>query len=283
MENLLQIKKTEINLGLEKEYKFVQISDMHLACIDDQSSDSDKKEYTRCTERWKAQKYEFANDCGELCDERYDIEPKLIFDLLVGYATDIDADALILSGDIYDRLNDSNIRWLDSFLKSCPVPVVYCPGNHDWINEAGEHNTYQYHRLMPVIKSPEYDAWDFGELEIVAIDNGTKNITRNQIEFLKGKLNSDKKILLVVHAPLYIGESGEEIKSKMSPYFLCGVESDPDTAREFNELVKENDEKLIAVLAGHIHAFHEGKLTENLMQYTTSSGLIGSLREITLK
>ena len=283
MENLIQLKKTEINLGLKKEYRFLQISDMHLASIDEISTDGDKAEYTRCVERWKAQKYEFARDAGEFCDERYDIEPKLLFDMLVDYAVEENVCALILSGDIYDRVTDTNIRSLEKFLRHCPVPVIYCPGNHDWINEAGEHNVYQYHRIMPIIKNPDCDDYDFEEFKVVTIDNGTKMITDKQIEFFKSKLSSDKKIILVVHAPLYIGESGEEIRSKMSPYFLCGVEGDPQNAIEFNRLVIENEQKIIAVLAGHIHAFHEGKLTDNLKQYTASSGLIGACREIIIK
>lgn len=283
MENLLQIKKTKICLGLKKEYKFIQLSDMHLACVDEESTAEDKSEYTRCVERWRSLKYDFARDNGEFCDERYDIEPKLLFDMLVDYALKEKADALILSGDIYDRVTDSNIRWLNSFMKNAPLPVVYCPGNHDWVNEAGEHNVCQYNRLMNAIKNPECDSYDFGELELVTIDNGTKMITDKQIEFLKSKLGTDKKIVLVVHAPLYLGESGEEIRSKMSPYFLCGVEGDPEKAIEFNRIVKENDDKIVAVLAGHIHAFHEGKLTDSLTQYTTSSGLIGACREIIIK
>ncbi len=283
MKNLLQLKKTVFDLGLKKEYKFFQISDMHLACFDENSTEEDKNEYTRCVEGWKSLKYDFARDCGEFCDERYDIEPQMLFEKMVSYVATQKADALILSGDIFDRVTDSNIRFLDVFIKNCPLPVIYCPGNHDWINEAGAHNVYQYHRIMPVIKNPDCDSYDFGEFEIVTIDNGTKNITDKQIAFLKGKLNGDKKILLVVHAPLYLGESGEEIRSKMSPYFLMGVEGDSENAHLFNQLVKENDQKIIAVLTGHIHAFHEGYVTENLKQYSTSSGLIGSMREIIIK
>lgn len=34
MDNLLQIKRTELNIGLKREYKFFQISDAHMACLD---------------------------------------------------------------------------------------------------------------------------------------------------------------------------------------------------------------------------------------------------------
>ena len=283
MKNLLQLKKSVFDQGFSKEYKFFQISDMHLSCVDSESTKEDFDESIRCLNRWKSAKYDFARDCGEFCDERYDIKPRLLFEKLVNYAVKQKGDALILSGDIFDRITDSNIRYLDNFLKNCPLPVIYCPGNHDWMDITGVHGVNQYHRLIPVIKSPACDSHDFGEFEIVTIDNGTKNITDKQLEFLKEKLNGDKKILLVVHAPLYLGESGEEIRSKMSPYFLMGVEGDCENAHLFNELIKENDQKIIAVLTGHIHAFHEGNITDNLKQYSTSSGLIGSMREIIIK
>ena len=89
--------------------------------------------------------------------------------------------------------------------------------------------------------------------------------------------------MLVVHAPLNIGEFGEGLSKKLSPYFLQGVEGDPENAFKFNEIVKNNDDKIIAVLAGHIHCFYEGKATEKLWQMTTSSGLIGAGREIIIK
>ena len=41
MDGLLQINKTEINIGLDREYKLFQISDAHIAYIDDRSSDID--------------------------------------------------------------------------------------------------------------------------------------------------------------------------------------------------------------------------------------------------
>ena len=282
MNDLLQIKKTEFNLGLEKEYRFLQISDMHMANIDEKSSDADIKDHKHFWSQWVPLKYEFAREANERCDQRYDIEPSMLFEKITSYALDIKADALILSGDIFDRITDSNIRYMTAFLKEFPLQVIYCPGNHDWINEFGEHLN-QYDRINPIVKNPDCDSFDFGEFEIVTIDNGTKQITQRQIDFLKEKLRNDKKILLVLHAPLYLGDSGEELKAQKSPYFLAGVDGDSPLTIEFNRIVEENDSKIIAILAGHIHAFHEGNVTDKLKQYTASSGLIGACREIILK
>ena len=282
MENLLQIKKAEFVLGLKREYKFFQISDTHMANVDEKSSELDINDHTRAINGWKPLKYEMANNAKEFCDERYDIEPNILFEALTEYAKEINADAVIFSGDVFDRITDSNLRYMNRFLDSYPLPVIYCPGNHDWINETGEHLNL-YDRIKRIVKNPDCDSYDFGEFEVVTIDNGTKQISQHQIEFLKEKLNGEKKILLVLHAPLYMGESGKELREKMSPYFLLGVESDPENAHTFNRLIKDNDKKLIGILAGHIHAFHEGYVTESLKQFTASSGLIGAGREIILK
>ena len=82
-------------------------------------------------------KRDYAERFGEFCDERYDIESNLIFEALVGFALTEKPDALIFSGDIIDRVTDSNLRYLRSFLSTYPIPVIYCPGNHAWTDEYG--------------------------------------------------------------------------------------------------------------------------------------------------
>jgi predicted MPP superfamily phosphohydrolase len=282
MENLLQIKKTEINIGLDREYKLFQISDVHMACLDENSSMLDISENKRSREKWDELKVEFANESGELCDERYDMEASELFELLTRHALDIGADALILSGDMFDRVSDSNVRYMERFLANYPIPVIYCPGNHDWMNEKGEHLN-QYDRLTGISTSLAADSWDFGEFEIVAIDNGEKKITDYQISYIKNKLEGNKKIILVVHAPLNIGKFGSRMEKEKSPYFLMGVEGDCENCFKFNKLISENSNKLIAVLAGHVHCFYEDSICEDLNQYTTSSALIGAGREIIIK
>ena len=278
---MLQIKKTEICAGLGREYKLFQISDMHMACLDNESSELDKADRVRAG-RWIEMKREFADSAGELCDERYDVEADEIFPLLTQYALDIKADALILSGDIFDRITESNLRYLKRFLAEYPLPVIYCFGNHDSMNEAGEY-VNQYERFEGIVDSPECDAICLDGLKVVTIDNGTKKITDKQIAFLEEQLKGEQKFLLVLHAPLNVGEFGKGISEKLSPYFLQGVNGDSENAFKFNEIVKNNSDKIIAVLAGHIHRFYEGRIDGDLWQLTCSSGLIGAGREIIIK
>ena len=282
MSELLQINKTIIDIGLKREYRFFQISDSHIAYIDEKSSEIDLKDYERCHKQWGTMKIDFANQFGEFYDERYDIEAYLLFEMLCAHAIEFKADALILSGDIMDRVTESNIRYLKNFFSKYPLKKIYCPGNHASTDEYGNHRK-MYERFDGLIDNPEFDVFDFGEFEIVTIDDGTKQITDNQIKRLEEEMAKNKKILLVVHAPLNLGEFAEKMKGKLSNYFLLGSNGDCENAHELVELIKQNDEKFICVLAGHIHTSVEYPITEKLMQYTTSSSLIGYGREIIIK
>ena len=282
MEEFLQIRKTKLYEGYEKEYRFLQISDIHMATVDNKSSQIDIEENNRVHKQWGTLKAEFAKKAGELCDERYDLEPNILLESLIDYALDFEMDAIIFSGDIMDRVSETNIRYIKNLIKEIPLRIIYCPGNHEHMNENGEYIN-QYDRLKDIIKNPDFAVYPLDDFDIVAIDNGRKVITDNQLAAFEEKLKEDRKIMLVLHAPLNLGEFGEELSGKISPYFLQGVSGDCENAFKFNKLVCENDDKIIAVLAGHIHFFAEGKITDKLTQYTTSSGLIGAGREIVIK
>lgn len=281
--DLLQISKTEINLGLSREYRFFQISDAHMSNLDKESSELDKKEHSRSMNQWIPLKAQMAKDAGELCDERYNVEPNVLFEALANHAVSFGADALILSGDIMDRVSDSNLRYLKKFKAEYKLPIVYCLGNHAYIDEYGNHNKKMYERFKGIVDNPAFDVYDFGEFEIVTIDNGTKRITKEQLDGLKREISKGKKIILVLHAPLNIGEFGEEARKRFNSYFLMPAPNDCEEAHEMAKLVEENDKSFICVLAGHVHATLEYKITDNLSQYTTSSALIGYGREIIIK
>lgn len=278
----LQIKDTEINAGLKKEYTFIQISDMHLSYIDSESSEEDKKDHVRYHKQWDSMKREFATKFNEYCDESYDVEPTVIFEMLCSYAESINPDALILSGDIIDRVTESSLRYLESVLSKIKIPVIACLGNHAMINVNGEHFN-QYDRVKRVVTNPEMDSFDFGEFEVLTFDNGRPDITKEQIEFLNGKLKEDKRYILVVHKPLNLGEFGEKLKGEVGSYFFMGTDNDTDLAKEFVGIIERNSDRFIAVLCGHIHTAKDFEIAENLRQISTSSGLIGAGRKITVR
>ena len=181
-----------------------------------------------------------------------------------------------------DRVTDSSIRYISNVLEKCRLPVIYCPGNHESLDIDGKYKNL-YKRLTPIIKNPSFDMWDYGEFKIITIDNGTKNIADNQIDNLLLELKEDKKILLVLHAPLRLGEFGDLSTSKFGSYFVMGVDGDPENVHRLIQIIDENQDKFIGILAGHVHTSFESPVGDSLMQITTSSALIGVGREIIIK
>lgn len=278
----LQIKKTVIDVGLKKEYKFFQISDAHITVLDNQSSDVDKADYERCRKQWHKMKQDFAKQFGEFCDERYDGEPTVSFERLMQYAKSNNFDSIIWSGDIIDRVTESSIRYIKDVLDKSEIPIIYCPGNHESIYVDGTH-TRLYEKLKPVMDKPAFDKVDFDEFKVITIDNATKDITDEQLDLLSKEVKEEKKILLVVHAPICIGEFGREAISKFGSYFVMGIENDPPNTHKLIDIINNNIEKFICILAGHVHTNFEASVSGNLKQITTSSALIGVGREIILK
>lgn len=282
IKDYLQISKTVIDIGLKREYRFFQISDAHITIVDEESSDEDKADYKRSREQWHEMKKAFAKQFGEFCDERYDGEPTVPFENLMEYAKNNSFASIIWSGDIIDRVTDSSIRYIKNVIEKSESPIIYCPGNHESICVDGTH-TNLYETLKPIIKKPAFDKVDFGEFKVITIDNATKDITGEQLDLLSKELEEEKKILLVVHAPICIGEFGREAISKFGSYFVMGVENDPPNTHKLIEIINNNIEKFICILAGHVHTNFEANVNEKLKQITTSSALIGVGREIVIK
>ena len=281
--DLLQIKKTCIDIGLKKEYKFFQISDIHLSYCDENSSELDKNEHEHFHNQWDTLKVDFANQFGEFCDERYDVEPTVLFGELCNHALEIGADALILSGDIVDRVTRSNIEYLKEIFKTISIPIIYCPGNHEHMDENGNKFDDCDARIKEILPKAEFDSIELDEFKVIAIDNGGMDVNEKQLELLKAELQGDKRILLIQHKPLNLGCFGKELLDKIGSYFFMGTEHSSNVTKEFVELINQNSEKFIAVLCGHIHAAKEYEIANGLLQISTSSGLIGACREIIIK
>lgn len=282
MDDYLHIKRTIIDIGLKREYKFFQISDAHINAVDDESTAVDIENYHKQREKWDKLKKDFAKKYGDICDERYDTDPVVPFEKLTDYAKKSVTDALILSGDIIDLVSESNLRYIKKFLDNYGHPYIYCLGNHESYDECSRKEKC-YERLSPVIKHPDFSSVDYGEFKIVSLDNGIKMVSDDQLRKLENELLEDKKILLVLHEPLCLGDFGDKAGKMMNSYFLYGSQNDPDDTKRLLDIVKNNEDKFIAVLAGHVHTTVEGKITDKLMQYTITSAMIGYGREIIIK
>ena len=281
MKDFLQIKRTEIDAGLGRAHRFFQISDMHLAVVDAESDDEEIANQEFYHKQWDAEKRTMAEMFGEFCDERYDVDARVIFEALCEHAVSFGAEALMISGDLMNRVGGANLRYLRRFFADYPLPIIYCPGNHEHIHISGKRQN-MYDWFEDLIPHAAFDCRDFGDFDVVTLDNGQKIITDEQLAAMRAHISKGKKTVLVLHAPLAMGEFYEKMREKIGSYFWFGAPTDDENVHAMVDLIRENASQFICVLGGHIHGFVELPVAENLVQYTTSSGLIGSGREIIL-
>jgi 3',5'-cyclic AMP phosphodiesterase CpdA len=184
-----------------------------------------------------------------------------------------DGDALVLTGDIFDYVSPAHVRFFEKTFKDLKIPYIFAPGNHEVVEEIPSES------FMSKIKAP-YRSLELDDITIVAIDDSKKEIRESVLEDLKREIRKDKKIIISMHTP-FIFEGTREF-DLCGEYFRLNHQGCPPENLEFLELLKENEGKIIAVLAGHIHCSSLSKITDNLMQYTASQGILGNVNRYVL-
>jgi len=85
---------------------------------------------------------------------------------------------LLWAGDIFDYMNQSNIRMLEAKMKSVEIPYVYVSGNHEESKEFSDG--FSVSRIKK-----EIQIVNLGEILIVGFDNFDREITKEQFESIK--------------------------------------------------------------------------------------------------
>ena len=245
---------------------FYQISDAHLTCFNDTSSDNEKEWATKQTLEWlKAREYvaqnhnEVFNDMSQSAEDYFKN----------ALACVKNADALILSGDICDYVSDANICFIEDGLKKINAPIVSVCGNH----EKPEQIKDGY--IFSKTKEP-FSVLELDDILIVGIDNSLKQITKEQNQKLKEILKLNKPIILVMHTPIKTEDTAETF-DKIGNYYALNNSAQDENTKEFVEFLKQNDDKVVLVLAGHLHFKTIGHITQKLCQITASQCLTGNL------
>ncbi len=248
--------------GIQKKYTFYHISDAHIVCVDENSSDEDRQIAEKHTKKW--------NKIG--------IPPIDAFSEMIDFVNESEGDALMIAGDCTDYYRPCIAEFMRQKLSECNKEVLYVYGNHEG---ADYYKPLDYKTTFPEFaplmqNNPSHWVKDFGEFLVVGIDNSTKNISPEQMAFLREQISRNVPIVILMHIPIgseacdaavasYWG-SGEDNKR----YFILGYEGSPDSGIEFTNLLKEKDNNIVAIFAGHIHTQSSGEYAPGKMQYTSA-------------
>lgn len=263
---------TRIELGAEKPFKFVHISDNHQTSADERDIER-KRELAKDRYRYFSSSEEILRQARELALEN---------DTFIAH-----------TGDLIDFVSELNYDIAKEYADSCDV--FFASGNHEfshYLGEAREDAEYRnrtLHRIQACFKNDiRFDSRKVNGINIIAIDNSYHLFEEWQLDRLKEEVKHGMPIVLLMHAPLYeetlYRYQMKERKSE-SAYLMAVPDELVDTyppdrqeSQRADEITKEayeyiKSEPLIKVaLTGHLHYNFECPDTVGFKQYVTGTG-----------
>ena len=108
------------------------------------------------------------------------------------------------------------------------------------------------------------------------MDNSTRDITAEQNKKLKDVLKKGKPILIAMHCPL-MTDGNRELLERAGEYYQLNSKNASEEVFAFVDIIKQNSEQILAVLAGHLHFKNNSEITSGVTQYVSSQGALGHI------
>ncbi len=225
-----------------------------------------------------------------------------LFQRALSMASSRGADAAALTGDIIHFPSHAALEIVHASIHELGVPTVYTPGNHDWHfphlawSEATRAEYYpRFHALTE--GNPAFGSTEVGGVRLITLDNSTYQVSAEQVEFLRGELDSGQTCLLFIHIPLWLKSLAPEVMDKwQAPIMMASPtgwtletrkkwqveETSKSTQECYDLLLSKAAANLAGVFCGHVHFAHAAEISPGCHQYVTAPGFEGGYRLIEL-
>ncbi len=270
----------ELNVGAEKPFTLLHVSDTHLCLADDRDDERKIQLAAHRTTRFP----EAEATLAEI--ERVAKEKNL---------------TIAHTGDLLDFVSWKNI---DEAKRFCDEHDVFmAAGNHEfslYVGEAVEDAAYRNQSLEKVQAAFKNDirfsSRKINGVNLIAIDNGYYLFEQEQLDALKAEIALGLPIILFMHTPLYAEDlvakhlrheknvvlyqmaAPEKYLEKYPEDRYRQQKADAVTQEAYDLIV--NCPQIKAVIAGHLHYDFEGKIHDALPQIVTGCT---TLRELHIK
>jgi predicted MPP superfamily phosphohydrolase len=271
--------------GLSKEYTLLQVTDLHSSAYS--------------TEEAKAMKADrrnyIAGRRGAFTDGFMLSEERMPY--MFGYADEINADLLMLTGDIIDFPSELNISLMAQNIAALKAPTLFSLGNHDWCYADDYLTASAAAQYIPKLNAlsageplddPYVKYVDFGEFMVVSVDNSTDSVSASTVDKFLALCEMGKPIILMLHVPLHVDSMVADCTKVWGKDLGMGGDTgvcawSPDVQRFYAAVAEDENSPVVAVFAGHVHFNHEDVLPNGVTQYITSTAYTGDCRVITVK
>ena len=242
-------------------------SDIHLSEYDALSTPEEILRAKEVAEGWEETRRYFAVENGEPWEPEQRISPKEHLKALLELAKT--GDALIVAGDMSDYISPANMRCLEEAFRDFPIPWAAVCGNHDPADQIPEG--FLYSRAKQPVQILELE-----DMVILALDDSQRQVSASQLDVLRQLLTGEKPILIAMHVPFSTPEN-RALLEKCGEYFQLDHPRAGPEAEEFRELIRENADKIVALMAGHLHFGNVSQLVPGVTQYVSSQGILGNI------
>lgn len=271
--------------GISREYTVAWVSDLHMVTDHGIADDILPEDLDAVKAR-----YDFFQTADGVHGE--DLLPDVIDFLNYGAY-----DGIIFGGDMMDYCSASNLELLKYEFSRLnkKVPVLYIRADHDygfWYGGDGftEADAETMHKGMDDGDDLHTKYLDFGEFIILGVNRSTKDMFPEQYDILDGMFaraaSDSKPVIIATHVPYAskIDDTNEvtlydrsmEIRNKI--YYWGGGDYVPnEVTTDFLDQIYREDTDVAAVLAGHLHAGWDGKLTKQVRQHIFEPAYLGSI------
>ncbi len=211
--------------------------------------------------------------------------------VLFDYAAEVEADLLLLTGDILDFPSETNLSLLTRCMEESRVPTLYITGNHDWSFADDYHTGHAAEVYLPRIGAlcggdPHFTYVESDALIVCGVDDSCDRVRSETVDAYMALARHaravGKPLVLSLHVPLH-AETLVEDTVRVWGRELCIGEGalgdwDAHTVRFWREVAVNTDYAPAAVIAGHVHFNHEDRLPNGVPQYITRTAEDGHCR-----
>ncbi len=263
----MSVINTTLNIGAEKPFEVIHLSDTHLTFAD--MRDGERK--------------------VDLARGRIEVFPKAQETLSAACALSKQKGVPIIhTGDLIDFVSFANIEKVKEFTDE--NDCFLAAGNHEfslYLGEAKEDAAYRNQSLAAVQSAFKNDirmsSRIIGGVNFVALDNGYYLFENEQLDFLKNEVEKGLPVVLLLHTPLFDRKLYDVMMKQSECAYLTGVPEDlmqiypphrfeQQRADEMTNTVVDyvaGTGMIKAIIAGHLHINYEGTFADRIPQIVT--------------
>lgn len=263
------IKKEIIIPGLQKSYRILHVTDVHVTLWDDRDehtviADGAHKGKRLVLDFGVKRAKHFTAD-GISTNDKFTI----LCDCLKEYGASF-ADAVVFTGDILDFYTDAAFEFMMENLNKLPMPYLFVLGNHDYIF-SNHDDDFTFGRFAKLCGgSFQLQKYKLGELTLIGLFNGEYFYDRQTLALFSEAIEEEAHVLVFQHVPInspsleaFFAEIGKN-------NVVIGADNCPskdDSKDLFMHRIDRPDSPVRALICGDSHYDYSGPLTDQITQY----------------